>query len=142
MFDWFDRLAYEFSALAYDWVPFVYDWFPSLYGRTGFVIVLLGIVYVAMRLRGGDSIGFKDVRAGGKLARIKSFPQEGQLSPSPAPTDGGPTQLGELEQQILERVTAGANRLSVSGLADELEVPAGEVRTAFDDLAEKGLIRI
>ncbi len=129
MIDQFDRLAYEFSAFANDWVPFVYDWFPSLYGRPGFVLVLLALLCLARRARGGVRKG--SVEARGQLAQTNSVP------PPPIPMAEG-----RLEQQLLDRVAAGAERLSVSGLADELGVSAEDVRAAFDALAQKGLLRL
>ncbi len=141
MFDWFYRLEYEFYYHTYDWLSFVYEWIPARYV---FIIVLLligsAIFYLARRFRGGGPIGFGSMGTAGRIDR--NSPQEGQPNPTPAAIAVEPPPLDELEQQILERVIAGANQLSVSSLAEELEVPAEEIRAALDGLAEKGHIML
>ena len=122
-------------------------------GKTGLVIgiilllvatpigIIWFVVYGIMHFRRGGGSVRGGMGVGGSVDEMRSFPQGAQQNPSPSTSGTWSAPTREVAQQILGRVKAGEERLSVSTLSEELGISQSEVRRAIADLRARGLIR-
>ena len=119
------------AALVGIWVDQEWPHAPGV--MFGIGASLLAPLVLARLIESGMLEGARRRAVGAIFAPRLEEPQETGISTK---------SIGTLEQQILERVSSGDTRLSVSILAEEYNVSTAEIREAIRSLAKKGLIRL